>query len=807
MTMPKPVLWLKEIDMKSLPDVGGKAASLGEMIRKMNSIISVPDGFVITTSGYHEFISHSGIRKEIESHLSGSHRHDLRKISEMGSKTRHLFLSGSFPPAVENEIKRAYERLCEEYGEGTSVAVRSSATTEDLESASFAGQHDTFLNVRGAENVLAAAKKCFASLFNDRAISYRQHHGVNHMDASLAVVVQKMVRSDLACSGVIFSIDTESGHKDVVFITASYGLGEPIVKGEVGPDEYYVFKPTLRKGYRAIIGKKLGSKERKMIFSDSHTATVEVGRHERQMHVLTDDEILKVAEWAVAIESHYGKPMDIEWAKDGLTGQIFVTQARPETVHGARQKNYLETYILEEDGKVLITGKAVGSKIGQGDVNVMLSPREMHKFKEDQVLVTHMTDPDWEPIMKTASAIITNHGGRTCHAAIVSRELGIPCIVGTENATEALKDEKSVTVSCAEGEVGKIYRSMLKFRVERTDLEKLPKTRTQIMMNVGIPGKAFSQSQLPNDGVGLARLEFIIGSYVGIHPMALIHFEELKKRAGSDAGIAEVIRQIEEKTQNYKTKSDFFAEALSHGIGKIAAAFYPKDAIVRLSDFKSNEYANLIGGRLYEPDEHNSMLGWRGASRYYDERFRQAFLLECAALKRCREEMGLTNIKVMVPFCRTPEEGRKVIGIMEEAGLKQGEKGLEIYVMCEIPSNVLMAEEFADIFDGFSIGSNDLTQLTLGLDRDSELVSHIYDERNPAVKKLISDAIKACKRKGKKIGICGQGPSDFPDFAEFLVECGIDSISLNPDTVVATRMLIAEKERQLAEKNGAKGSL
>ena len=687
------------------------------------------------------------------------------------------------------------------YGKNVDVAVRSSATAEDLPDASFAGQQETFLNVRGEEELLEKVRECFASLFTNRAISYREDKGFDHFSVYLSVGVQKMVRSDLASSGVMFSIDTESGFKDVVYITGAYGLGENVVQGKVNPDQFYVFKPTLKKGFRPIIEKKLGTKEWRLVYTEGGgTAQKKVLPEERKKFVIDDDEVLKLAEWACIIEEHYNKPMDIEWAKDGITGELFIVQARPETVHSQRDMSAIQTYVLEEKGKILIEGEAVGSKIGQGKANVIESAEEIHKFKKGEVLVTDMTDPDWEPIMKIASAIVTNHGGRTCHAAIISRELGIPCIIGTGNATEVIKTGQEITVDCSEG-VGRIYQGLLKYRVDSLKMDELPRPKTKIMMNVGVPEKAFQQGQIPNDGVGLAREEFIINSHIGIHPLALIEYNRLKELAKKDKRIADVVKEIDRRSEGYTDKTQFFIDVLARGIAKIAAAFYPNDVIVRLSDFKTNEYANLLGGFLYEPEEHNPMIGWRGASRYYDKKFKPAFGLECKAIKKVRDEMGLINVKVMIPFCRTPEEGKNVIKIMEEYGLKQGENGLEVYVMCEIPSNVVLADQFADVFDGFSIGSNDLTQLTLGLDRDSELVAHIFDERNEAVKRLIRQVIDvAHKHKPRrKVGICGQAPSDFPEFAEFLVECGIDSMSLNPDAVVKTRLLVAEKEKKLQQ--------
>ncbi|WP_297056393.1 phosphoenolpyruvate synthase [Thermosulfurimonas sp.] len=803
------ILWFDEISIKDVPLVGGKNASLGEMYRNLTPKgVRVPEGFAVTAEAYRYFIRENHLDEKIRKALEGLDTHDVKNLQKRGRKVRNLILKARMPADLAEAIREAYHRLEEKYGPRVDVAVRSSATAEDLPDASFAGQQETYLNVRGAEQVIEYVKKCFASLFTDRAISYREDKGFDHFHVYLSVAVQKMVRSDKACSGVMFTLDTESGFRDVVYITGAWGLGENVVQGKVNPDEYYVFKPTLKKGFRPILSKKLGSKELKMVYSrdpEHPVKDVKTTRRERQSFVLSDDEILKLAEWAMIIEEHYGRPMDIEWAKDGDgktvgSGELFIVQARPETVHGAKRERYYEVFKLKGEGRVLTTGKAVGSKIGQGKARVIMDVSQIHEFKPGEVLVTDMTDPDWEPIMKVAAAIVTNRGGRTCHAAIVSRELGIPCIVGTGNGTEVVSDGMEITVDCSQGEEGRVLEGLVPFEVERIDLEKLPRTRTRIMMNVGIPEQAFSQGQIPNDGVGLARLEFIIGSHIGIHPLALLNYEELKRQAENDRRIRALVREIERRTPTYEDKAEFFIDKLAQGVGTIAAAFYPNDVIVRLSDFKSNEYANLLGGWLYEPVEHNPMIGWRGASRYYDPKYEPAFALECKALKRVRDEMGLTNVKVMIPFCRTPEEGKRVIAVMEKHGLKQGENGLEIYVMCEIPSNVVLADQFADIFDGFSIGSNDLTQLTLGLDRDSELVAHLYDERNEAVKRLIRQVIRTAKERGRKIGICGQAPSDFPDFAEFLVECGIDSMSLTPDTIVKTRLLVAEKEKQLGIK-------
>ena len=804
------ILWFDEIGIKDVPLVGGKNASLGEMYRKLSEKgVRVPYGFAITAYAYRYLLKKAGIEDKIKEVLKGLNTKDIENLKERGRQVRQLILSSDLPEDLEKEIVESYRRLSEKYStDNVDVAVRSSATAEDLPDASFAGQQETYLNIRGEEALLQAVKKCFASLFTDRAISYREDKGFDHFSVYLSIAVQKMVRSDAASSGVMFTIDTESGFKDVVLITGAWGLGENVVQGKVNPDEFYVFKPTLKEGYRPIISKTLGEKQYKMIYSEDPNEPVKnipTTEEERRRYVLSDDEILTLARWGVIIEEHYGKPMDIEWAKDGDgenigTGELFIVQARPETVYGAKKMSVIETYVLEERGEVLVEGKAVGDKIGQGKVRVIESVDRITEFKPGEVLVTTMTDPDWEPIMKIAGAIVTDRGGRTCHAAIISRELGIPCVIGTVHGTKVLRNVKEVTVDCSDG-VGRVYEGRLKYRRDRVPLDQLPRTRTKIMMNIGVPGNAFVQGQIPNDGVGLAREEFIINSYIGIHPLALIDYEELKEKAKGDRKIARVIRAIDARSASYDDKAQFFIDNLAMGIGKIAAGFYPNDVIVRLSDFKTNEYANLIGGYLYEPEESNPMLGWRGASRYYDERFKPAFGLECKAIKKVRDEMGLTNVKVMVPFCRTPEEGRKVIEVMEEFGLKQGENGLEVYVMCEIPSNVILADEFADVFDGFSIGSNDLTQLTLGLDRDSDLVAHIFDERNEAVKRLVKYVIDVAHRHEprRKIGICGQAPSDFPEFAEFLVECGIDSMSLNPDVVISTRLNIAKTEKRLEE--------
>jgi pyruvate,water dikinase len=794
------LLWLNEVCLSDIAKVGGKNASLGEMLRHLTAKgIRVPEGFAITTNAFREFVEHNHLKKKIEAILHGFDPDNPAQVAERGAKVRAVFLEAEFPDDLKREVAFGYWELGRRLNmEAPSVAIRSSATSEDLDGASFAGQHESILNVRGEFAVFKAIRQCYASLFTDRAIAYRAHKGFDHIENSLSVGVQRMVRSDLACSGVIFTLDTESGFDQVVYITGSWGLGEMIVQGAVNPDQFYVFKPSLGKFPDPIIEKKLGSKEHKLVYASkgSGMEDAEVSEADRQRFVLSDDEIKKLAEWAVIIEKHYKKQMDIEWAKDGITGELYIVQARPETVHAVKKGNVLETYVLEERSEVLVSGEAVGSKIGRGPVRLLESAFEIAEFQKGEVLVTDRTDPDWEPIMRIASAIVTDRGGRTCHAAIVSRELGIPCIIGTGSSTRLLKTGQKVTIDTSEGE-GRVYDGELKFRIDRTDLAEIPSTRTKIMMNVGTPEHVFTQGQIPCDGVGLARLEFMIASHIGIHPLALVDFKKLKLRAETEASIASIVEKIEERTLGYEDKEAYFVDKLAWGVGKIAATFYPRDVIVRLSDFKTNEYASLLGGVLYEPSEFNPMIGWRGASRYYDKKFKEAFALECKALRQVRERKGLTNIKIMVPFCRTPDEGRKVIKIMAEHGLKQGESGLEVYVMAEIPSNVMLAEEFAEVFDGFSIGSNDLTQLTLGLDRDSELVAHLYDERNPAVKKMVANVIKTVKSKGRKIGICGQAPSDFPEFAEFLVECGIDSISLNPDSVIKTRLIVAKKEKAL----------
>ncbi len=788
-----------EIGIDDIPVVGGKNASLGELYRELAAEkILVPDGFAITADAYRFFLHEAGLEKTIADLLGGMDTRDIEDLRRRGSEIRHAILAARLPDALVAEITRAYEELSGKPPHLASVAVRSSATAEDLPDASFARQQETYLNVQGIYPLLDACKRCFASLFKDRAISYRVDKNFDHFKVALSIGVQHMVRSDLASSGVIFTIDTETGFRDAVLINAAYGLGENVVQGTVNPDEFCVFKPTLKLGFKPILQKRLGTKETKLIFDlggGKMVKNVPVPPGDRERFTLSEEEILKLARWACRIEDHYSQrkgsptPMDIEWAKDGLTGELYIVQARPETVQSRKDAEVIETLTLKQRGPVLVTGRSIGEKIASGPVRVIKNAQYLGQFREGEILVTDKTDPDWEPIMKIASGIVTNRGGRTCHAAIVSRELGVPAIVGTEHGTEKLRDGQMVTISCAEGDTGFVYEGQLAFDVQRTNLKSLGRQKTKIMMNVGNPEEAFALSFIPNDGVGLAREEFIITTFIKVHPLALVDYATL-----SDP---KVKQQIDELTIGYADKPQFFVDKLAQGAAMIAAAFYPKDVILRLSDFKTNEYANLIGGRAYEPDEENPMIGFRGASRYYHPRYRAGFALECQAVRKVREEMGLTNLKVMIPFCRTVEEGRKVEQEMARHGVIRKANGLEIYMMCEIPSNVILADEFAEIFDGFSIGSNDLTQLILGVDRDSEIVAPIFDERNPAVKKMIAQVIAACRARGRKIGICGQAPSDYPEFAEFLVEHGIDSISLNPDTVLKTTAAILRKEQAL----------
>jgi len=740
------ILWFNEIGIKDVPLVGGKNASLGEMYRKLSSKgINFANGYAVSAYSYFYLLQKAKIKKKIKEVLADLNTHDIQNLAERGRKVREIILDAPLPDDLESEIIKAYKKLESQYGKNVDVAVRSSATAEDLPDASFAGQQETYLNIRGQKALLHACHRCFASLFTNRAISYRQDKGFSHFKVGLSIGVQKMVRTDLASSGVMFSIDTETGFRNAVVIEGAWGLGENVVQGKVNPDEWYVFKNTLDEGYKPIISKKLGNKKLKMIYAKGKDPVKDIPTTEieRQTYCISDKEVLTLAKWAVIIENHYKKPMDMEWAKDGQSGKLYIVQARPETVHATKGSAVLEEYKLLEKGKKLISGVPVGQKIGAGVAHIIRNTSKIKDFKAGEVLVTNMTDPDWEPIMKIAQAIVTNQGGRTCHAAIVSRELGIPCIVGTSEATKKIKTGQKVTVSCAEGDVGNIYNGLLKFIIKKTNLKNLKRPKTDIMMNIGAPDIAFQSSLIPNDGVGLARLEFIINNHIQVHPLALLNFSKLKDKSAK--------KKIAKLTIGYKNKAQYFVDKLAEGIGQIGAAFHPNDVIVRLSDFKSNEYAGLIGGEEFEPEEENPMIGWRGASRYYSVKYKPAFALECKAMKKAREVFGLKNIKAMVPFCRTVEEGKAVLKVMKENGLERKKDGLEIYVMVEIPSNVILADEFAKIFDGFSIGSNDLTQLILGLDRDSALISHIYDERNPAVKKLVADAIAAAKKNKIKI--------------------------------------------------------
>jgi len=794
------IRWFADISLEDLPLVGGKNASLGEMYRELAAQgVRVPNGYAITAEAYRAFLRQGKLDERIQGILADLNTHDLANLRQRGLQVRQAIIAAPLPAELEQAIVTAYDRLCDESHTPVDVAVRSSATAEDLPDASFAGQQETYLNVQGYPMLLDTCKRCFASLFTDRAISYRADKGFDHTSIALSIGVQRMVRSDLAVSGVMFSIDTETGFRDAVLINAAYGLGENVVQGTVNPDEYTVFKPTLKHNFRPILEKRLGTKEFQLVYDIGGSRMVKnipVPLADRIRFALTDDEILTLARWACIIEEHYSArrgrptPMDMEWAKDGQTGELFIVQARPETVQSQKTLDTLEMYHLKSRGPVLVRGRSVGEKIAHGPVRVIRQVQHLHDFQDGEVLVTDKTDPDWEPIMKKAAAIVTNRGGRTCHAAIVSRELGVPAVVGTESGTDVLEDGMVVTVSCAEGDTGFVYAGALDFEVERVPLKDLPRPKTHVMLNVGNPAEAFTLAALPNDGVGLAREEFIISTYIKVHPLALLDYGRL-----DDAALR---AEIDRLTVGYTDKAQFFVDRLAEGVGMIAAAFYPKDVIVRLSDFKSNEYANLIGGQRYEPTEENPMLGFRGASRYYDPRYRAGFALECRAMQKVRQEMGLTNVKLMIPFCRTVEEGKQVQAEMARHGLKRGEQGLELYVMCEIPSNVILAEAFAEIFDGFSIGSNDLTQLVLGVDRDSEIVAPIFDERNPAVKAMIASVIRTARATGRKIGLCGQAPSDYPEFAQFLVEQGIDSISLNPDAVLKTTVAILEMEQKLA---------
>ncbi|MQT40803.1 MULTISPECIES: phosphoenolpyruvate synthase [unclassified Pseudomonas] len=786
------VVSLDKLGVHDVEHVGGKNASLGEMISNLAGAgVSVPGGFATTSQAYRDFLELSGLNDQIHAALDALDVDDVNALAKTGAQIRQWIMEAEFPEKLNAEIRAAFATLSQGNPD-MAVAVRSSATAEDLPDASFAGQQETFLNIRGVENVIRAAKEVFASLFNDRAISYRVHQGFDHKLVALSAGVQRMVRSETGTAGVMFTLDTESGFRDVVFITGAYGLGETVVQGAVNPDEFYVHKPTLEAGRPAILRRNLGSKAIKMIYGDEAKAgksvkVIDVEKADRERFCLSDAEINELAKQAMIIEKHYKCPMDIEWAKDGDDGKLYIVQARPETVKSRTQANVMERYLLKETGTVLVEGRAIGQRIGAGKVRIIKDVSEMDKVQPGDVLVSDMTDPDWEPVMKRASAIVTNRGGRTCHAAIIARELGIPAVVGCGNATQLLKDGQGVTVSCAEGDTGFIFEGELGFDIKKNSVDAMPELPFKIMMNVGNPDRAFDFAQLPNAGVGLARLEFIINRMIGVHPKALLNYDGLPQ---------EIKDSVDKRIAGYSDPVDFYVDKLVEGISTLAGAFTPKKVIVRLSDFKSNEYANLIGGKLYEPEEENPMLGFRGASRYISENFRDCFELECRALKRVRNDMGFTNVEIMVPFVRTLGEASQVIDLLAENGLKRGENGLRIIMMCELPSNAILADEFLEFFDGFSIGSNDLTQLTLGLDRDSGVIAHLFDERNPAVKKLLSNAIQACNKAGKYIGICGQGPSDHPDLALWLMEQGIESVSLNPDTVLETWFFLAEGQAQ-----------
>ena len=784
------VISLDKLGKNDIDKVGGKNASLGEMISHLTDLgVSVPGGFATTSEAFNKFLIGTGLQDKIKDALQGLDVDDVAALTATGKKIRDMIIEQELPKDLEQEIRDAFAEMSQ--GEDIAVAVRSSATAEDLPDASFAGQQETFLNIRGIDNILIAIKEVFASLYNDRAIAYRVHKGFEHAGVALSAGVQRMVRSETGTSGVMFTIDTESGFNDVVFITASYGLGEMVVQGAVNPDEFYISKALLNAGKPAVIRRNLGSKQQKMVYADEHSAgksvkIVPVDKAERNQFSLSNEELVELAKQALIIEKHYGHAMDIEWAKDGDSNKLFIVQARPETVKSRESQNVMERYILKEKGDVICEGRSIGQRIGAGTVRVVNSIHEMDKVQPGDVLVSDMTDPDWEPVMKRAAAIITNRGGRTCHAAIIARELGVPAIVGCGNATDLLTDGQAITVSCAEGDTGYIYEGQLDFEIQNNSIESMPDLAFKIMMNVGNPDRAFGFAQIPNEGVGLARLEFIINRMIGVHPKALLNMNTLPR---------EIVQAIQERMAGYASPIDFYVDKLVEGISTLAVAFKDKKVIVRMSDFKSNEYANLIGGKLYEPSEENPMLGFRGASRYVSENFRDCFELECRALKRVRDEMGLTNVEIMIPFVRTTEEARKVLELLEKNGLKRGENGLRVIMMCELPTNALLAEEFLQYFDGFSIGSNDLTQLTLGLDRDSGIVSQSFDERDPAVKKLLKMAIDACNAQGKYIGICGQGPSDHPDLAMWLMEQGITSVSLNPDSVLDTWFFLAKTEK------------
>mmetsp|Transcript_16078 Transcript_16078/g.20614 ORF Transcript_16078/g.20614 Transcript_16078/m.20614 type:complete len:791 (+) Transcript_16078:54-2426(+) len=783
------VISLDELCMEDVPRVGGKNASLGEMLQNLAPLgVAVPSGFATTSDAYREFLAHDGLQDKINERLRELDVDDVTELQKTGQEIRDWIMTIPYPEAMEKAIDEAYTALEKEYGPETTYAVRSSATAEDLPDASFAGQQETFLNVSGLANIKKQIREVFASLFNDRAIAYRDHQGFDHSEVALSAGVQKMVRSDIACAGVAFSLDTESGFRDVVFVTGSYGLGEMVVQGAVNPDEFYVHKKTLADGRPAVLRRTVGQKAIKMVYSgeaSNPVKTIDVDEEQRLFFCMSDEEVEALSKMVVTIEEHYGRPMDVEWAKDGNDGRIYIVQARPETVQSRTKKNVRESFVLNQQGDLLAVGRAIGSKIGQGKVRLLNSLDQMDKFEAGDVLLTDMTDPDWEPIMKRASAIITNRGGRTCHAAIIARELGIPAVVGCGDATEKVAEGSNVTVSCAEGDEGNIYAGLLEFDHRVEELDNMPELPVKIMMNVGNPDRAFSFAQLPNKGVGLARLEFIINNMIGIHPKALMNADKME---------GDVKQAIKERTTAYGDPVEFYISRIAEGVSTIAAAFYPETVIVRMSDFKSNEYANLIGGPLFEPHEENPMIGFRGASRYSSEDFADCFKLEVEAMKRVRDEMGLTNVELMIPFVRTTTEAESVVRLMKENGLERGKNGLRLIMMCELPSNAVLAKEFLEYFDGFSIGSNDMTQLTLGLDRDSALVAESFDERNPAVLAMLDMAITACRDAGKYVGICGQGPSDHPDLAEWLLQRGISSISLNPDTVVSTWQSLSEMD-------------
>ena len=804
------IKWYSEVGIGDVSSVGGKNAALGEMYSNLVPLgVNVPDGFALTAEAYRHFFKETGLDDQIKGILSDLDTKSIKNLQTRGKKVREAILRAELPGDLKNVIAGSYAEMEKKYGKDEDVAVRSSATAEDLPGASFAGQQETYLNIHGIENVLIATKKCIASLFTDRAISYRADKGFSHLDAALSVGIQRMVRSDVASSGVAFTIDTETGFDKVIIVNSIYGLGEFIVQGKVIPDEFIIFKPSLENGAKnSIISRNLGKKNIKLIYAKDGTRQEKVSSGDQQKFSISKEETVQLAKWCLQIEKYFSKkhghyqPMDIEWAKDGKTGELFIVQARPETVVSGEDKNIFKEYKLKKAGKVLVSGIAVGSKIGAGKVRVLRSAKNISLFKKGEVLVTEITDPDWEPIMKIASAIVTDKGGRTSHAAIVSRELGIPCIVGSNNATKALKNGQEVTVDASGGQVGNVYEGIIAFDTKEYRLDKIPEIGTKIMVNIGSPDEAFKSHNLPAKGVGLGRLEFIIASHVRFHPNALLDYKKLKE-GKKTSYIKKLLKQIDELTPLYKDKAQFYVDELAMGIAKIGATFYPHPVIIRFSDFKTNEYRTLLGGELYEPQEENPMLGWRGASRYYDPRFKTAFGLECQAMKIVREDMGLSNVVPMIPFCRTPEEGKQVIEAMKENGLDRAlDSTLKVYVMCEIPSNILLADEFLEIFDGMSIGSNDLTQLTLGLDRDSGIVTHIANENNPSVKKLVAEIIHKCKEKGKYIGICGQAPSDYPEFAQFLVDEGIESMSLNPDTVIKIIMALGESGKVIKTFHG-----